>query len=192
MKTNISLRQFVKDGLLIVLVVLIIFVIITLLGWRMLVGYGVVYGLTDFSDFFSFVLVPMFSFPELSGGGRFLSPMPFVILTAFIGVGIGGRFLETITFRKDWIIPVLIISVTSWLAGLAMIVMLFGFGMGWNFIMDIGGFIGTGAGIGFSIASALGAIFNPNGRLYKIMIGAIASAIPGYGVCLWIYFLQIP
>jgi len=189
MNAKNSLWQFVKDGLLVVLVVLIVFVIITLLGWRMFVGYGVVsgYGVTDFLGFFSFVFLP-----ELSGGGRFLSPMPFVILMAFIGVGIGGRFLETITFRKNWIIPVLIISVTTWLAGLAMIVMLFGFGWGWNFIMDIGGFIGTGAGIGFLIASVLGVIFNPNKRLYKIIIGAIASAISGYGVGLLIIFLQIP
>lgn len=180
MNTNNSFRQFIKDGLVGVAVVLIIFVVIALL----------VFMSEDFSaaSFFNGFLVPMFFFVE-TGMGYVPGPMMLVILTAFISVGIGERFLGTITSRKDWIIPILKISVFSFLVGGGLSVIYWGYVQFGEPIDDflffmIGSILSTGSGaiIGFIIGNLAGVLFHPQRRFSRLVIGAMTSALVGYGV----------
>jgi len=195
MNTNISLRKFIVDGLVGVAVVLIIFVVLGIIeslslgrppGAYRSADFSVAYIINDF--------LPKSFFVEMYGGKRILGPIPFAILTTFIGVGIGGPFLETITSRKDWGRPLLKTSGISFLAGLGLFV-IYGILLGTDLLLIlllilIGG-IGLGFGLvfGILIGGLVGAVFNPHKRLYKIMIGAVSSAMVGLGGTLGLILL---
>jgi len=115
--------------------------------------------------------------------------MMLVILTAFISVGIGERFLGTITSRKDWIIPILKISGISFLVGVGLSAIYWGYVQFGDPIDDflffmIASILSTGLGaiIGFIIGSLAGVLFHPQRRFSRLVIGAMASALVGYGV----------
>jgi len=185
-KTNASFRQFVKDGLIGVIVVLVV-VLLELL-----------------------VLI-IYEFSESTQGGTYIwedilkmfvrlfyGPMTFGLLTAFIGSGIGGRFLETIPSKGGWIVSIFKLSVFSWLVVVGLSAIYAAYLAITQFIEDpddVGFAIsifallmsffmvpsGIGAIIGLLIGSLAGVIFNPQRRLYRIVIGAISSAFVGAG-----------
>ena len=161
-----SMRQYIKDGS----------VDFTLLQ---LVKDGLV-GV-------AFVL-PMFFFVKT---GRDYVPglMMLAILTAFFSVGIGGRFLGTITSRKDWIIPILKISEFSFLVGVGLSTIYWGYVQFGEPIDDFLFFMlgsvlsmGIGAIIGFILGSLAGALLHPQRRFSRLVIGAMAGAFVVYGV----------
>jgi hypothetical protein len=189
MKANNSLRQFIKDGLAGIATMISVFV---LLFSPMLLNF--------YGDPFD-LIADLFFFPKHSESGVFVSPMPFVILTAFVSVGIGGKFLEKIGSRKGWLKPVLIISVTSFLIGSGLFTMFYvaqAIIYSWDGL-SISDFVftfvnvvsGIGAVMGFIIAGLAGVIINPNKRNYRILIGSIASTLVGCCVGFGILFPQM-
>jgi hypothetical protein len=163
-----SLWQFIKDGLVGVAIGLI--------------PIGIFMGIRLFNGFFSDVGA-LFFFPN-----PIISPMSFVFLIGFISMGIGGRFLENITSRWSWIKPILIIAVIAWTIGILLSQILFiefDF-FDWIVLGITLGITALGAGAGFIIAGLAGVIFNPTKRLFRIIIGAIASTVVSYAVVFWI------
>lgn len=183
-----SFRQFVKEGLVGVAIALVI-------------GFGppilFISAYEEVSFLFNFI-VSMFFFPKSD-----ISPMPFVMLTAFIGAGIGGWFLERIVSRIGWLKNSFLVVVSSWLAGIGAFTIFFIARMlitpefpfnqaGYYFYMQallyLGGF---GAIISLVVGSLAGAIFDPGERFDKVMIAAIVSAIMGLSIGLGILLPQI-
>ena len=122
--------------------------------------------------------------------GSLLGPMPIIILTAFISVGLVGRFLETNPSEKNWIMFVVkILSISFWVGfGLSVIYGIF------SHILYIiyFGFVGAlGAMFAFLIGILGRVIFNPQKRLYKIIIGAIPSVLIGYSIGFLILILIV-
>jgi len=162
-----SFRQFIKDGLVGVVVALIVLVPFSLLVL----------------DFLEALIVPM----EL------------VLIVAFIGSGIGGRYFENVSSRKDWIRPAFLITLISGVitCALGYILLLVVWGDGWlnmddlflwQYLLFSGGFV---AGIGFISSCLIGVIFNPITRVRKILIGAIGSTITGFGMALTVVTLSV-
>jgi hypothetical protein len=182
MTTNNSLCQFVKDGLVGVAVVLIAFAILA-------VSLGVyVFMSSDSSagDFYEVFLAMMFSLDDIFFGSSILEeillgPMPFVILTTFIGIGFGGRYLEIITSRREWEVGILKIVVISWLAviGLSVICSRSLESIGFVVQFIIGG--GIGAFFGLIVGGELGRALIPQKRFHKMILGALSSALVGCG-----------
>ena len=165
-----SLWQFIKDGLVGIVVVLIPFAILATL-----------FIFQNGADWFVFV-TGMFFFPD-----PVISPMPFVILIGFISMGIGGRFLENITSRWSLLKHILIITIVAWISGVVLFQIAFiKYSMDW----DILGLAAAGAGAGFLIAGLAGVIFNPTKRLFRLIIGSIASTVVAYVVGIWIFVSQ--
>ncbi len=161
-----SLWQFVKDGLIGVVVPLIPFGIhtaIIIFIWK-----GELNG-NYFGEMFFF--------------GGFTSPMAFVMLIGFISMGISGRFLENITSRWSWIKSILTISIFSMLIGVVLILLRVG---AWDWA--IVPYVGTSAVIGFLIAGLAGVIFNPTKRIFRLIIGAVSSTVVGYAFGLIIIY----
>jgi len=159
-----SLWQFIKDGLIGVVITLIPIVI-----WIVIRKFQV-------------------SFEDMRGYIGFLffgqGPMRVVMLIGFISAGIGGRFLENITSRRSWIKPILIIAVIAWIIGVLLSQILFiefDF-FDWYVLGITLEITALGAIIGFIIAGLAGVIFNPTKRLFRIIIGAIASTVVAYAV----------
>jgi len=166
------LWKFVKDGLVGVAVTLILFGVLTPIIMYFVGNLD--YSVTD-------LVAEMFLFPH-----SIISPMPFVILMGFISMGIGGQFLENITSRWSWLKPILIISIVSMLMGIVLIPTLEG-EWDWKTVP----FMGIVAGIGFLIASLAGVIFNPTKRLFRLIVGSIASMIIAYIVAFTIVLFQV-
>jgi len=173
MKVSDSSRQFVKDGLIGVALALLVFLILTSTiwnRWTLMVD--------ESFDYFRV----MFFVSKTYNGDYMLGPMLLVILTAFIGVGLVGRFLETNPSEKNWIM----LAVKTLSIPLRV-------GLGLSVVYGI--FLGSITYIVyFAIAGALalvpallldilgGVIFKPQKRLYKIIIGAISSALISYSI----------
>lgn len=185
MNTDNSLRQFVNDGLKGILVALLF--LLPILGILMLI--------------FSFpptsILSPAMIFLKMPYMSRpFIGPLPFVILTAFVGAGISGRFVENISSRKEWIKSMLIVSGISGLTGIGsstLILILFGYIQFFIFFMgDLMLAGGIGVMIGFLMGGLAGVIFNPNKRLHRIIISAISCAITGFGMGagIWLFMMR--
>ena len=186
MNTNTSsIGKFVKDGLVGVIVVLIVF-----LGWM---GYwfgpeGGGYYPSGLSHLWEFI-VAYFFFPNYSGD-VFLSPMPFVILTAFIGVGISGRWLGNTDSRKSWIKNSLLVVVASSLAGIAVLIIPTILIHPYGYFSPIFAGALSGGVIGFVTGTLTGMVFNPKKRIYRILIGAVSSVCVAYGIGLGIWVIQ--
>jgi len=172
-----SLWQFVKDGLVGIAVTLILSGVLTPIIIKKMYFVGDI----DWFDSVTDLIAEMFFFPH-----SIISPMPFVILMGFISMGIGGRFLENITSRWSWIKPILIISIVSVLMGIVLIPTLES-EWDWKTVP----FMGIVAGIGFLIASLAGVIFNPTKRLFRLIIGSIASMVVAYIVAFTIVIFQV-
>jgi hypothetical protein len=194
MNTNTPLLRFVKDGLVGVAVVLILFVIVLMMPgvWLALYRFPE-FTVAHLKDF----LTGMFFFMNTNGIDIYApGPMTIVILTAFISVGIGGRFFETIaTSRKDWIIRILRILGVSILVGVGLSA------IGWGLLLSgsmnkfSDGFLlivetstvstvagGLGAIIGLVIGVLSGILFHLQKRSSRLAAGAISSALVSYGV----------
>ncbi len=147
-------------------------------------------------------IVEMFFFPRYQGR-TVVSPMLLVLAISFIGSGIGGRYFENVSTRKVWII-------TAFLSSLITLVISFGVTLASSFIR-IG--VGEGiletifltvyhwswwlfgpaiiwAGVVFLVVSLAGVIFNPNTRTRRILVGAIAITMTGYGFGLTLFAIQ--
>ena len=115
----------------------------------------------------------------------FNSPMPLVLLISFVVSGSSGRFFENITSRVSWIKPITNIVIKAWVVGIIvwpiLLVVMVRF---WNGSNDsirssaelpfFYGAIGTIAGL--LIGYLAGIFLNPSRRIFRIMIGTIASA----------------
>ena len=179
MNSKTSLWQFATDGLVGAVAATVGFGILWVsLGSK--IGLFSIQGpfITELFHFY----VLMFSFQN-----PFISPMSSVLLIGFISMGMGGRFLESITSRWSWIKPVLIISTISWMIGIVLFAILYN-------LIDSGivAIVSVSAISGFLIASLAGMIFNPAKRFIRLIIGAVASTVVGCGVGFWIYIFQIP
>jgi hypothetical protein len=172
MKTFNSMPQFIKDGLAGVVTTLIIITLVSII-------------LGTFWDFFSIALV-------------FLSAIPLVLM-AFIGCGIAGRFLETINSKAQGVGSLFKLSGLLWLVvvGLSLI---FGAYQGIGEFIEEPGDVefavsalaffalmfvipsGIGAIIGSVVGGLAVVIFNPQRRLHQLVVIAITSACVGLGV----------
>ncbi|MGC1376128.1 MAG: hypothetical protein WA821_07900 [Anaerolineales bacterium] len=179
MNKNHAFTQFIKDGLVGVAVVCLIYLLIrlaTFLQHTPLSG-----GMLETIDFYF---------------------MPQFCLIMFISVGVNGRFIENITTRASWGRQILEMAGVSWLIGLFMAIStliirlafitpsLTSFGFGWLFL---GGGLGGGIGMlmGLVIASLAGVVFNPQKRLYRILISATVSLFVASGAVLGATFFAM-
>lgn len=195
MHTSKTFTRLFTDGLVGVVIVLPIFLIVASL---------LVYseGMSSSAEILDFI-EGVFFFPRSGSGWFFISPMPFVLLTVFIGMMVSGLYLERSSTRGSLVKNVLIAVAVSWFIGIIGFGLFFIFGIlfsgaGWfnwdtlGVLMGIlasGG--GIGAGIGLVLGATLGVIFNPTRRFPKILIGSIASALMGYGIGFAILLPQI-
>jgi hypothetical protein len=121
----------------------------------------------------------------------------YVTCIAFVGSSIGGRFVQDITTRQDWITCILKIVGVSWITG--SILMLLGVGMLILFHMTdlttalLGALLvsaftaqvvlpvtGCLSGVGFVFVGSFAMAVNPEKRSYRMVIGSIASSMVGY------------
>jgi len=197
MNAKNPLRRFVNDGLVGTAVVIIIFGI--LVSSILIGGMPTLNGATGDAPTFAdqMVIVLSFLFLMFPMGEFFVNPMPFIMLIAFIGSGVSGRFIDNITARRGWIKPMVIVSLTSWLAGGVLLAVLFfltliflrrispafdaqsfliGFYYVTRAILIWGGF---GVIAGLVLGCLAGLIFNPGRRLYKIIIVSVSIAFVG-------------
>jgi hypothetical protein len=135
----------------------------------------------------AFVL-PMFFFVQTERD-YVLGLMVLVILTAFMGVGIGQRFLATITSRKDWIVAAAKISGVSFLVGVGLSAIYWGYVQFGEPIDDflffmIASILSTGSGaiIGFILGGLAGIVFHPQSAFFRSAIGTMVSVLVAYGV----------
>jgi len=182
MKVSDSSRQFVKDGLVGVALALLIFLILTSIiwsSWTLFVG-----------ESFDYVRI-MFFVSRTCNGDYMLGLMPLVILTAFISVGLVGRFLEMNPSEKNWIMLVVKTLIIPLWVGLGLSVV---YAILLGSIVYIMYFAFAGA-LGVVLALLLGilggVIFDPQKRLYKIIIGAISSTLIGYSISYIILILIV-
>jgi len=190
---SFTFRQFIKDGLVGVAIGMVIFTILTPSIYYDSFFGGTYHGVGDY--------ISQMFFIQESWVGRFPAPMLFVFLAAFSGVGIGGRSLEKINSRKEWIRSIYKITSRSWVVEIGLLAIYFGVQIIIDGdLADVGfaisslAFImiivmipsGIGAIVSFLVGSLAGVIFNPQKRLYKIVIGAISSVLVGYSVQLGI------
>jgi len=190
-----SFWQFVKDGLVGVAVVIIIFGILIIRISSM--GMPTLNGQPDNALTLSRYVVIVLSYLFLTSpmGAGFINPMPFVLLIVFIGCGLSGPFIEGITSRKGWIKPMIIINLISWLEGGILFIILFlltaVLQRGTSVEFDMQSFLkriydvtravlstsGFGAIAGLVIGCLAGLIFNPGRRLNKIIIVSVSIAL---------------
>jgi hypothetical protein len=178
MYTDNPWRKAILDGLVAVAVVMIAFFVV-LIFLFFSGGYSrSISGLLD-----AIGLMFFFRMPDVSS--LWISPMPFVLLIAFLGAGISGKSFAKIESRSRWVLPTLIISCVSWLVGAALLLILFR-------SVRSGMILAVGAGIGFLFSVLLGIILNPERHVYRIAIGAISSTVIAYVAGVLIAFMQIP
>lgn len=122
----------------------------------------------------------------------YISPMPAVILIGFIGTGIGGKLLENVTTRWSWIKPALIISVVSWLIGYVYFTTLGNSAPNtlWKSTEANIAVAVISICVGGLIASIAGILFNPTKRLFRLVIGSVASIVVGYLIGFMIFAAQ--
>ena len=186
MKVNNRTRLFFKDGLAGFAIEFII-VLVMLAGLWFTIEPAAV---DDISHLLRFIEYMFWRSPWET---FYFGPMTVVLLTAFVGIGIGGRLLENIKTRKGWIIPILIVSNISWFTAFGFIAItwswgIFGYWYSLDYVM-MAALVGIGACIGFVIATLSGVIFNPSRRLYRLIIGAVASAPVGLSAYVLFFFL---
>ena len=182
MKANSSFLQFIKDGLVGLIVALVILGIVITIYVSVQTPPGEVLTLTQIIKGDLRIM-----FAILPQGNSFVNPMPFVLLIAFVISGFSGRFVENIVSRKSWLQPMIIVSLTSWLIGggvlgLLSVVTFFllhrftpeYFSGALSYIIFTGVWSATA---GFAIGYLIGVIFNPSRRLYKILIVSISIAL---------------
>ncbi|HEU0295834.1 MAG TPA: hypothetical protein VFR47_24055 [Anaerolineales bacterium] len=189
MNTNSSLRQFVKDGLIGLAIVFLVFVVLL----------GILLRFLKPSTYeFWWLIRELFVFPKafqsLANGipdqHVFNSPMPLIIVITFLTLGSSGSLFENITSRVSWMKPIMIVVVKSWSMGVILWpILLFLIVRLWVGSSDslhfsaispqLTGIIG--AIVGLLIGFLAGFILNPRRRQLRIAIGAIASVCVAYG-----------
>lgn len=108
-----------------------------------------------------------------------LGPMPYVFLVSFVGVGLGGRFLDLNPARENWMMFIAItISASFWMAiGLSALYLLF---LGITLIRYFVIWSLLGVVFAMFICALVEIIIRPQKRLHKIIVGATSSALIGY------------
>jgi hypothetical protein len=190
MNLNNPLRQFIKDGLIGLVVVFFVFILLMIIAFA--------FGLYPFTlrSFWSLIQIS-FVFPRtflsiangIPNWHVFNSPMPLVILMAFLALGSSGQHFEKITSRASWVKPIIIVVMKSWLIGVILwpilLVLRVRFWVGSSdAIADsisiplVFGIVG--AIVGVLIGFLAGFILNPAKRLFRIIIGAVATICVAY------------
>ena len=185
MSTNSSMKQFIQDGLVGVGVALLL-----LLGLAILFVGGVYFfggpgGMTDLNAFLE--TTP----DELN----FINPIPYILMTAFVGGGVGGWILGKASSRVEWVIYIAVITFSMWIFGSVMAVPYMAFKYLPMGLLEVGGgfllgalFVFTiivpGSGvcalIGLVILAFLGALARPEKRFYRALIGSVIGLIVGF------------
>ena len=165
-----SIRRFISDGLIGVVVALIFFLILT----PIMLGSGLLQNnLIDYLRLMFFVSM------SYNGSFHMLGPMPYVILVTFIGIGSSGRLLETNLWGRNWIMYIVKTSIVSfWTAvGLSVIyVMFIGILLVVHFIL----WSAIGVVLALLIGTLIWVAVRPQNRLSKMIIGSISSSLIGY------------
>lgn len=197
MNVNIFSRPFVKDGL--------IGLSISFLVFAILLAVSLSFRFPSFHAFWGFIEA-LFVFPKslsIANGQRIwhvlFSPMPLIILVTFLAVGSSGRSLENITSRLSWVKPIMLLVLKTWLSAAIfwplLLVMIVRFWIGseddlYDSVIISLIFGAVGMVIGLLIGCLAGCFFNPSERLFRLVIGAIASICVSYTMGAGILLVQ--
>ena len=190
MATKISMHEFVKDGLIGLVVAFSVYCVCLIISFSF-----ELYPFT-FESFWALIRIS-FVFPRtalsfangIPNWHVFNSPMPLIILTTFLAVGSSGRLFKNINVRVSWIKSISIVVIKSWLIGailwpVLLVVMVRLWVGSYDAIDDsaiIPVFFGTvGAIVGLLIGCGAGLFLNPSRQLFRIVIGASASICVTY------------
>lgn len=191
MASKIFNLQFLRDGLVGIFVTIIFLMCLTALVGGVLVLFGWLEPLLEFTADFPSEFI--------------INPLPFVIFLAFVGTGVGGLLLEKTTTRADWAGSIFLTLL--FICGFGVIVSPFFIAMGTpvtNPLELLGGLLFGGlfaiqiicpgsifiALLGFVPLWALAAVAKPEKRVYKVIIGALASSALGLGMSSMILVMQ--
>jgi hypothetical protein len=190
MDTKVSSQQFIKDGLIGLAVAFLVFILLVIIAFAF-----EFYPLTSRS-FWSLISIS-FVFPRtflsIANGVPnwhvFRSPMPLVIVITFLALGSSGRYFKNITARASWVKPITIVAIKSWLIGIILwplfLVVRVRFWVGSSdAIADSASiplvFGMVGAIVGLLVGYLAGVLLHPRKRLFRIIIGAVASICVAY------------
>ena len=165
MQTNRFLRQFVKDGLIGLAVVFLVFAILLVVSLS--------FKFTSSSYDFWWLIKELFVFPitsiSIANFHRtvhvFFSPMPLIILITFLVIGSSGQSFENINSRTSWVKPLLIVILKSWLLGIILWPVLL--------IVIVQLWVGSNDSLRFSVN--IPSLYGTIGAIIGLLIGCLAS-----------------
>lgn len=187
MITRTALNQFLADGLYGILAAVLLFMLPAAL---VLTGFLVFGSRSDLAEFLEVLNL----FYDLLSIAFWFFCVTFI---AFIGSGMGGRFVENIVTRQDWMTCILKIVGVSWITGLLLMILgawmlvlfnmidlmtvflsaIFMFVVILQMVIPVTGCL---SGIGFVFVGLLAIAVNPEKRFYRMLIASIASSAVGY------------
>lgn len=207
MRANKFSRQFIKDGLIGLAVVFLVFAVLLVVYLGVSLNFKLFSSAKEFWWLNWWLIKELFVFPIISISIAnfhrtphvFFSPMPLINLIAFLALGSSGRSFEDITSRVSWVKPIILVAIKSWLIGVVLwpiilfVIVRLWIGSSDNLypsttIPQLFG--GIGVIIGLLIGCLLGFFLNPSQRLPRILIGALASICVSYFIGAGILLLQ--